>query len=539
MKENFREKLRKRQEKTKSLVCVGLDPDPEKMPPCLITKSPFNAHLATDVAIWMIKIVDATAPYVAMYKLQRAYWEAIPGGTVAMQMVISYIKLNYPDIVPFVDCKRGDIDRTQKCYKVAQIDIDGAEGMNFSPYMGKDCMEFLVDEDNNTSALVGLCYTSNPQAREMQDPILADGRPYWEFVAAATLKWSEELGVTENAGLVMAAAYEFPKKSGQIYSAHLKRCREIVGDKLWFLIPGVGTQGGYIKETVKTAFCGYGSMVISNSSKIIFASRGTDYAEAAAAQARGMYVEIVEALGIDKSEWISESLISSHDPLRTLKNCDGFYESPKDENGKYVGPVVGYAKKYDAGAGVMKNMVGFVYLNFAKAEQLPEVRRHFAELIVEKAVAMGIKANVVLGAPMGGLLLAADIGCIAKMRTIFAEKVVTVVANKADNLREQSLLVIDRHDLAIGAEVILVEDVVNNFSTTSEIKSLVEINGAKLVAIACAFNRSGKSDWEGIPVISACDIVFDQYIQEDVAVAEIIAAGNIVLKPKLEWDRLA
>jgi orotidine-5'-phosphate decarboxylase/adenine/guanine phosphoribosyltransferase-like PRPP-binding protein len=232
-------------------------------------------------------------------------------------------------------------------------------------------------------------------------------------------------------------------------------------------------------------------------------------------------------------------LIVKGDPLETLKNCDGLYESPKDKNGKYVGPVVGYAKKYDTGGGIMKNMVGFVYLNFAKAEQLPEVRNHFAELIAEKAIAMGIKANVVLGAPMGGLFLAADLGCVSNTRTIFAEKVVTVAANKAANTREESILVIDRHDLAIGEKVILVEDVTNNFSTTKDIKGLIEINGAKLVAIACAFNRSGKSEWEGIPVISTCDIHFDQYEQDDPEVADIIAAGKIVMKPKLEWSKLA
>ena len=536
---NFRETLKLRQEKTKSLVCVGLDPLPEKLPVCLTTKSPFNAHLATDIALWMMKIVDATAPYTSMYKPQKAYWEAIPGGAVALQMVISYIKLNYPDIVVFLDCKRGDIDRTQKCYKITHLDLDGAQGMNFSPYMGEDCMEFLVGEEDKTRALVNLAYTSNPKAREMQDQLMADGRPYWEFVAATTLKWAEELGVVENAGLVMAAAYEFPKKSGQVYSEHLTQVRKIVGNKLWLLIPGIGTQGGYIKETVKTAFAGWGSMAINSSSGIIFASAGEDFAAAAAEKARQMYLAVAEALEIDKTDFVPESLIVPNKQLETLKNCAGYYESPKDEKGEYIGPVVGYAKKYKAEGGAEKNMVGFVYLNFAKAEQIPAVRNYFAELIIDSMTAARLKPKVVLGAPMGGLLLAADLGRILKTRTIFAEKVVKVVADSANNIREESDLIIDRHDLFAEDEVILVEDVVNNFSTTEKIKELIASRGAKLIAIVCAFNRSGKHFWEGLPVIAACDISFDQYKQDNPKVAGLIAAGKIVLKPKLEWKKLS
>ncbi|MCX6797721.1 MAG: orotidine-5'-phosphate decarboxylase, partial [Candidatus Falkowbacteria bacterium] len=377
---NFREMLKKRQEKTKSLVCVGLDPLPEKLPDCMKTESPYSAHLATDIAMWMMRIVDATAPYTSMYKPQRAHWEAIPGGVIALQMVISYIELMYPDIVVFTDCKRGDIGRTQERYKVAQFDIDGTQGMNFSPYMGKDCMQFLVDQENIARALVSLCYTSNESARLTQDQIMADGHPYWEFIATTTLKWAEELGIAENAGLVMAAAYEFPKKSGQVYSRHLSRCRELVGDKLWFLIPGVGTQGGFIKETVKSAFAGYGSIAINSSSDIIFASAGEDFAEAAGEKAKQLYLAIADALEIDRAGLVPQSLIVSGDPLATLKNCGGYYESPKDKDGKFLGPVVAYAGTYDTSSGP-KNKVGFVYYDFAFVEDKPIPRDYFAALI--------------------------------------------------------------------------------------------------------------------------------------------------------------
>jgi orotidine 5'-phosphate decarboxylase subfamily 2 len=265
---NFRKTLAQRQEKIGSVLCVGLDPLPEKMP------ERFNKteqSVAMNVADWMMWVVDQTHQYTSMYKPQRAYWEAMINGEEALRTVVNYIHLNYPDIVVFLDCKRGDIDRTQARYRDAHFGIDLVDGMNFSPYMGKDTMEFLVDKDHMGRALVGLCYTSNPKARETQDVILADGERYWEFMAKTILRWSQELGVTENAGLVMAAAYEYPKGSGKVYSTHLKRCREIVGDLLWFLIPGVGTQGGFVQQTIKDGFTGWGSIAINSSSGIIFA----------------------------------------------------------------------------------------------------------------------------------------------------------------------------------------------------------------------------------------------------------------------------
>jgi len=243
----------------------------------------------TDVAI-------ATAPYASMIKPQSAHWEAIPGGVEALKRTVASIRRVIPGMPVSLDCKRGDIARTQQKYRDAHLNLLGADGMNFSPYMGKDCMAALVDRENLGRALVGLCYTSNRDAREIQDQLLADGRRFWEFIAERTLAWATELGVVENAGLVMAAAYEEPKGSGNVYSKHLTRCREIVGDKLWFLIPGVGTQGGFIKETVRAADTGPGSIAINSSSDIIFASNGSDFAEAAARKAKELRDQINAAL---------------------------------------------------------------------------------------------------------------------------------------------------------------------------------------------------------------------------------------------------
>ena len=530
----FREKLRRRQQAIKSLLCVGLDPKLEKLPEHLKTNLPHNTNYANAVLIWMMKIVDATAPYTSMYKINIAHWEAIPGGVEAMRVLVAYIKYNYSDIVVFGDVKRGDIGRTQECYGIAHFEIDGFEGINFSPYMGKDCMEALVNKEHLGRAIVGLCYTSNPAARQMQNVPSQNEIPYWEYVANWQFVWAHDLGILENAGLVMAAAYEFPKNSGIVYSEHLKECREIVGDKMWFLIPGVGTQGGYIKETVKAAHTGWGSIAINSSSEIIFASSKEDFAEAAAEKAKQAYLAMAEALEIPKSELIPEALIDSNDHLATLKNFDAYYKSPKDEDGKFTGPLVAYAGTYPDYPNP-KNYVGFEYFNFAKIETEPVALDCFAKIIAKQIKESASVCNSVIGAPMGGIMLASAVGRILNCQTKFSEKKIIALGDPEIGTKDISRYIIDRHQLLKGSEVFIIEDVCNNFSTTASLKKLIEAKGAKLAGIACAINRSGKTEWEGIPVISALYIPTNQYRQDDLEVSGLIESLKIVWKPKDNW----
>jgi orotidine-5'-phosphate decarboxylase len=541
----FRKKLTARQEKIKSLLCVGLDPLLEKMPDCLKTPGPAGSHSAADVALWMIKIVDATAPFTSMYKPQRAHWEAIPGGVVALQMVISYIEMMYPDIVVFTDCKRGDIDRTQACYRTAQFDIDGTEGMNFSPLMGKDCMQYLFDAENPGRALVGLGYTSNPSAREMQDVPMADGRPYWEHVVEKIYKWAQEIGCLENAGVVMAAAYEFPKKSGNIYSQHLTRIREMIGNAMWLLVPGVGTQGGYILQTVKAGFTGWGSMAINSSSGIIFASQGEDYAEKAADEARGLYVAIAKALEIPKSEWVGESLINSGYPLATLKNCRGYYNAKGDDG--VIGSLVAYNGTYFVGGDVWKHYVGYEYYDFAYAEKIPAVRAYYAKIIAKNLRSAGIEPNVFLGSAYGGILLTGSLGDLFPgSETIFTTK--KVLAVKTDTEKEKSEPSLERHKIKPGDKVVMVEDVENNYSGASKTIELVEAQGGVVIAIVCAFNRStteifsfkhfGETDYSEIPVISACYIPTRQFRQDDPEIKELVEQNKVDWSPKNNFEKL-
>jgi len=226
------------------------------------------------------------------------------------------------------------------------------------------------------------------------------------------------------------------------------------------------------------------------------------------------------------------------DPLATLKFCGGYYKSPfSEEAGRYVGPLVAYAGTYESGNGP-KNYVGFEYFNFSRAESQPAARSYFAKLISEEIKKANLSCDVVIGAPMGGILLAGAIGKALNCRTIFAEKKVTALGIPADGIKEQSRQIIDRHEIFSGDNVVIVEDVCNNFSTTQKLKELIEEQGARVSGIVCAFNRSGKTEWNGLPVLSALYIPTEQFEQNDPQVFHLVEQGNIIWKPKVEWKKL-
>lgn len=263
----FRSCLAARQRRVNSLLCVGLDPLLEKLPPAIRDVSDSEEEA---LFRWMAEIVDATAPFACMFKPQRAHWEAIPSGIGAMRRIVAYIHNKHPGIMVFLDCKRGDIDRTQQQYRYAHFKGDGVDGMNFNGWMGADTLKDLVDPQHLGHALVGLGRTSNPRAWAIQDLVLRDGRYNWEMMVDSIVAWAEEFGVIENAGVVMGAAHKDPADETRIRSGHLSGCRKRVRGKLWLLIPGVGTQGGAIEETVAGAYAGAGSVAINSSSGIIF-----------------------------------------------------------------------------------------------------------------------------------------------------------------------------------------------------------------------------------------------------------------------------
>lgn len=238
--------------------------------------------------------------------------------------------------------------------------------------------------------------------------------------------------------------------------------------------------------------------------------------------------------------------------LETLGNCGGFYSCPKDPDGRRLGSLVGYAGKYEAPDGSQKQWVGDIYANFAKAEMRSNVLEFFAKRLAYKMESNLIldarlsvdDVNVFCGAPIGGYALATALGINTGIDVIKAEKKVIALATSTS--REKSELVFSRHSVEVALRYVIVEDVCNNFSTTEQLIQLICSGGGHVAAILCFLNRSLAVDSfyysttmsRRVPVVSLVRLPINEWKQDDPAVADDIAKGNVVWKPKDEWNRL-
>lgn len=256
--------------KNNSLVCIGLDPDIDKIPKHLKKeKYPFFEFNKA--------IIDATHDLVCSYKPNSAFYEALgTDGVLQQKMTCDYIKKNHPDIFIILDAKRGDIGNTNIAYEKYVFDYLNADAVTLQPYLGGEAIDpFLNRKDK---AIIILCRTSNPGAGEFQDLVVKE-KPLYKIVAENVVhNWNKN----KNCMLVVGAPY--PEELAEI--------RQISGD-MTFLVPGIGAQGGDIEKTVKAGLNSKKAGMIINSSRgIIFASKGIDFAEKAREEAQKLRDEI-------------------------------------------------------------------------------------------------------------------------------------------------------------------------------------------------------------------------------------------------------
>jgi len=247
---NFTDKLLAASQRNKSLLCVGLDPDPRLMPKVSLPE--FNKA-----------IVDATADLVCAYKPNLAFYEALGiDGLKVLQKTVEHI----PSHIPIIgDGKRGDIGNTAKAYAKALFVTFGFDAATVSPYLGFDSVEPFIEYKDK--GIFILCRTSNPGAVDFQNLVNAQGMPLYEAVARKAKEWN----VQGNIGLVVGATYPEELK------AIRKLCPEMP-----LLIPGIGAQGGDLASTVKHGIDAHGEKaIIAASRQVIYASKGKDFAQAA------------------------------------------------------------------------------------------------------------------------------------------------------------------------------------------------------------------------------------------------------------------
>jgi orotidine-5'-phosphate decarboxylase len=255
-------------EEKDSLACVGLDPQIERLP----------AHIAGEPSpIFQFNkaIIDATADLVCAYKPQFAHYAACEAED-QLERTIEYIHRSYPGVLVILDAKRGDVGSTAEKYAIEAFERYGADAVTVNPYLGGDSLEpFLRYEDKG---IIVLCRTSNPGARDLQD-LDVGGRKLFEVVAQlAATRWNSR----GNCLLVVGATC--PQQLAQV--------RDIAGN-MPFLLPGVGAQGGDIRQAIQSGQTASGTgLIVSSSRAILHASTGVDFATAARAATVALRDEI-------------------------------------------------------------------------------------------------------------------------------------------------------------------------------------------------------------------------------------------------------
>ncbi len=257
----FRDKLIEASRRNQSLLCVGLDPDPSRLK-------------GTPVVTFLQAIVEATQDLVCAYKPNLAFFEAM--GTGGMQTLLEALR-GVPAHVPVIaDAKRGDIGNTARFYAHALFEVYDFDAATVNPYLGHDSVEPFLEYEERGVFL--LCRTSNPGAEDFQSLSLADGRPLYEAVAELANRWNTR----GNLGLV----------AGATWPEELERIRAICPD-MPILLPGVGTQGADLAQALRASLdTEGGSVIVTSSRQVLYASSGNDFARAAGRAALNLRDEI-------------------------------------------------------------------------------------------------------------------------------------------------------------------------------------------------------------------------------------------------------
>lgn len=264
MTPTFIDMLRSAATQNNSMLCVGLDPEPARLPDAL-RGDPRKMY------DFCAAIVDATADLVCAFKPQIAYFAA-HGAEGQLERLMQHLRTHAPQVPVILDAKRGDIGSTAGQYAREAFERYGADAVTLSPFMGFDSIEPYLQYPGKGAFL--LCRTSNPGGDDLQSQRLAsvEGAPllYEHIARLANGPWNKN----GQLGLVVGATYP----------AEIERVRALA-PTLPLLIPGVGAQGGDAAATVKAGWRADGPIIVNSSRAILYASSGPDFADAARREA--------------------------------------------------------------------------------------------------------------------------------------------------------------------------------------------------------------------------------------------------------------
>ena len=251
--------------KKKSFLCIGLDTDETLMPPAI-------AHFPDAIFEFNKRIIDATHHLCVSYKLNTAFYEAMgTRGWHAMERTANYIPSTHFKIA---DAKRGDIGNTSSKYAKAFFEMMNFDAITVAPYMGEDSIRPFLDYDDKWTIVLAL--TSNKGAADFE--LQPSGN---QFLFEKVIETSKQWGNADNMMYVVGATR----------AEQLQQVRKLIPEH-FLLVPGVGAQGGSLKEVAlhgMNAECG---LLVNSSRNIIYASSEKDFAEAASEASKAIQQEM-------------------------------------------------------------------------------------------------------------------------------------------------------------------------------------------------------------------------------------------------------
>lgn len=256
-----------------SFLCVGLDPDIKKIPEHLLNDE--DPLFAFNKAI-----IDATAPYAVAYKPNLAFYESLGvAGWISLEKTIKYLKENHPDQFIIADAKRGDIGNTSQLYARSFFEHLDVDAITVAPYMGEDSVTPFLGYEGKWVILLAL--TSNKGSHDFQFISDSNGKRLFEHVLETSTHWASH----EEMMYVVGAT------QGEMF----KDIRA-VSPNSFLLVPGVGAQGGSLEEVAKYGMIEDCGLLVNSSRGIIYASKGLDFAEAAATESKKLRDEMTSLL---------------------------------------------------------------------------------------------------------------------------------------------------------------------------------------------------------------------------------------------------
>ena len=238
----------------KSYLCVGIDPDLDKIP----------EHIKNEddpLYFFSKAIIDSTIEFSVAIKFNIAFFEVYGvKGISSLERLINYVNKKYPKVFTIADAKRGDIGNSSSRYAKAYFDKFGFDSITVSPYMGKDSVEPFLSFKDRYAIILAL--TSNSGSKDFQ-LISSEGKKFYERVLIESRKWKG----SENIMYVVGATK----------ASHLADIRQIIPDS-FLLIPGIGRQGGSLKEVSFLGMNNNIGILVNSSRSIIYASKNEDFA---------------------------------------------------------------------------------------------------------------------------------------------------------------------------------------------------------------------------------------------------------------------